>query len=97
MGLRNYLRKIGMRKGNASRSKGRIGSNANKRAAAKAVRHQKTACEAHLTQITTDTIKQEWQMAMDSAWQEKLDELFNEQLTVNFAADFDLLTDEEPH
>ena len=38
MSISNYLRKIGMRKGNASRSKGRIGSKANKRAASKGVR-----------------------------------------------------------
>jgi len=36
--MRRFLRLIGMRKGNASRSKGRIGSKRNKRAANKAVR-----------------------------------------------------------
>jgi hypothetical protein len=38
MGLRKLLNRLGKRKGNASRSKGRIGSKSNKRAASKAVR-----------------------------------------------------------
>ena len=42
IGLRTYLDRIGKRKGNASRSKGRIGSKSNKRAAAKAVRNYRS-------------------------------------------------------
>lgn len=42
IGLRTFLDRLGKRKGNASRSKGRIGSKDGKRAAAKAVRSYKS-------------------------------------------------------
>jgi hypothetical protein len=82
---------------------GRVNHKRDMKAASKAVRNE-------FTQLTTETIEEYWKeyikeeflvraakQVMNDAWQEKLDELFESQLKVDFAADFDLITDEEPH
>jgi hypothetical protein len=77
---------------------GRINHKRDMSAASKAVRNE-------FTQLTVEAIEEHWKeyleaeyiKAMNDAWQEKLDELFYKQITIDYTPDLDLITDEEPH